>query len=139
VHPDTGGRYEVDILQWTDIEDVTLAPAALLEFQRRPEAPERTGEGGELTCEELELVLSGLRAEDYGQGGKHHDQWITIAAAAHDATDGLGLKEWLAWCERDERYGPDAREINTRSWNSFTAGKPGGVTYKTLLKALSGG
>ena len=38
--------------------DVALAPSALIDLLRRPEVSAREGEGGELTCEELELVLA---------------------------------------------------------------------------------
>ena len=134
-HPDTRGIYRLDP-DGDPLAFLSQAPSKLLDLLRKPEAPERTGLGGEITPEQLEILLSALSAADYGHDGRRHDEWIAIAAAAHDATGGHGLEEWLNWCATDPAYGDEARALNQKRWESFSAGRSGGVTYKTLLKAV---
>lgn len=135
-HPESGQRYKFDFLG-TDIADVTEAPAALLNLLQKPEPAEHNGVGGKITCEQLKVLLSALDPEEYGAGGKHHDKWLTLAMACHDATGGEGMVEWLEWCADDPQYGLEAWEQNQHRWESFKAGKPGGATIKTLLKAVA--
>lgn len=113
-----------------------MAPQALLNaVARRAPVQTRGFGGGELTVEQLEMLLSALDPRDYGHG--RYESWIRIAAASHDATNGEGLDVWLDWAARDDSYGAEADELNRRTWESFTAGRPGGASYLTLLREVA--
>lgn len=135
LHPATGRPYLMDDFS-PPISEVTQAPAALLGLLARPEpAPGEQGRVGGITNGQLRVLLAALDPTDYGAG--HHDAWFSLMAAAHDATAGHGLVEWLSWCEKDGAYNNDVdHESTSRRWASLTAGKPGGAGYKSLLKAV---
>jgi len=137
-HPLTGRLYEPDG-HAPPIADVQLAPRTLLTLLRRPAASRRRqpGEGvGIITPDQLETLLAVLDPRDYGHG--KYDTWLRLAAACHDATGGAGLEVWLDWCTGDEAYADqETAERNATIWNSFQAGRAGGVTYRTLFKAVS--
>lgn len=139
IHPDTGGTYLVNEVDAPPIGDVAAAPTSLLSMLVRPERPNSIVPGdrvGKITNEQLAELLAVLDPTAYGPG--HHDEWFRLMAAAHDATAGHGLPEWLAWCSRDSLYNNAAdEEATTRRWLSLTAGKDGGADYRTLLKAVS--
>ena len=136
-HPVTGSTYYADLMS-PPLNDVPMAPQALLKLLGRPD-PVDFLDGtrvGRLSNEQLTQCLAVLDPVNYGSG--HYDGWIRLAAACHDATAGGGLIEWLSWCEGDPAYANDeARERNISHWESFTAGQPGGATYRTLLQAVS--
>lgn len=137
IHPETGGTYRVDP-DAPAISDVREAPDALLALIAREDNTIRIGgEGaGIMTNEQMAAMLAVLDPADYGHG--HYDKWIALAAACHDATGGGGLVEFLAWCAGDPDYADEvAQERVVRHWNSFTAGKRGGATYRTLLRAVA--
>lgn len=138
VHPDTHKPYlmEPPLIAFLD-QCKKEAPASLQALLLKPERPPKTGDGGHISCAELGELLGYLDASDFGQGGAHHDEWLDIAMACHEATDGEGLDEWLEWCATDERYGDDARIMNTARWDSFDSSRLDGVTYKTLLMAVA--
>lgn len=131
-HPDTGGLYRPDPAG-PGIEEIAEAPAALLRALQRPNLkPRRYAGGGELTPEDLALALNVLDPAEYGKD--QYPRWLRLAAACHDATNGEGLEVWLEWAARDEDYGAESdAERNVVTWESFTAGKPGGANYLTLL------
>ena len=132
IHPSTGNEYRAEGVSIATVEE---APGRLLDALRRPDAPSRTGAGGELTPEQLALLLSALDATKYGCGD--YAAWIRISAACHDATNGEGFGEWLDWCCTDPDYEntPDM-DRNNEVWDGFKAGKSGGATYRTLFKAV---
>ena len=132
IHPSTGNEYRAEGVSIATVEE---APGPLLDALRRPDAPGRTSGGGELTPEQLALLLSALDATKYGRGD--YEAWIRISAACHDATKGAGFGVWLDWCSTDPDYenGPDM-ERNSQIWDGFKAGKSGGATYWTLFKAV---
>lgn len=134
IHPDTGRPYRLDPERpppaFTD-----RAPAALLDLIRRPDRGARAGGGGEITPEQLAVLLDALDPADFGRG--KYVAWIALAAACHDATNGDGLDVWLAWCARDPTYGADAAASVIAHWQSFEAGRPNGATFRTLLAAVS--
>jgi hypothetical protein len=132
IHPSTGNEYRAE---GTPIAAVKEAPRELLNALFRGETPERSSGGGELTPEQLAILLSGLDATKYGRGD--YAAWIGISAACHDATNGEGFGEWLDWCSTDPDYdnGPD-QDRNSQVWDGFKAGRSGGVTYRTLFKAV---
>jgi hypothetical protein len=136
-HPSTGGLYVVDEFG-PPLARIPMAPHALLKLLGRPD-PVYLIDGtrvGRISNEKLAELLAVLDPVDYGRG--NYNGWIRLAAACHDATAGGGMLEWLAWCEGDAVYANDeARERNVRHWQSFTAGRPGGATFRTLLQAVS--
>jgi len=138
VHPDTGGLYYMQDEPLPPISDVREAPEVLLTLIARDDNPIRIGgEGaGIMTNEQMAAMLAVLDPADYGRG--HYDRWIALAAACHDATGGGGLVEFLAWCAGDPDYADEAaQERVARHWASFKAGKRGGATYRTLLRAVA--
>lgn len=113
-----------------------MAPQALLDMIEKPQAPPRVDDdGGIVSCAQLEELLSVLDPADFGQGGKHHHDWLALGMACHDATDGFGMPEWLEWNARDETYGEQAFELNRLRWESFDVG--GGVSFRTLFHHVS--
>lgn len=138
IHPTTGGVYKIDPTA-PPIGDAAAAPAALLDMLVRPERPNSIVPGdrvGKISNEQLAQLLAVLDPKAYGPG--HHDEWFRLMAGAHDATAGYGLAEWLGWCARDALYANSTdEEATTRRWQSLTAGKGGGASYRTLLKAVA--
>jgi len=135
-HPDTGSTYLPDEITPL-ISEVRRAPDALLELIARPDKQHDVGRtaAGVMTPEQMAEMLEVLDPEDYSKG--EYDKWIRLAAACQDATGGAGLPEFLAWCMGDGIYADEvSQEQVERHWNSFKAGKPGGATYRTLLKAV---
>lgn len=136
IHPDTQLPYT-----WDAREGLGLpAPASLLKLLAKPAPRARTGIGGDvLTVADVAECLAALKASDFGAGGPHHDEWLDIAMACHEASDGEALDEWLAWCATDPQYGDDASEMNSYRWESFDSTNRGvdAITYKTLLQAVS--
>lgn len=88
-----------------------------------------------MSVKDVAMCLSAIPVEKYGEG--NHDGWLELSLACHDASNGDAEEEWLDWCASDPLYGNDSRESNALRWESFSAGEPGGVTYRTLLKAVS--
>lgn len=127
-HVDTGGMYRLQ----GNISEVRAAPDELVKLLTRPPSPPRTGEGGEFTCEEARQMLSFLDAKAF----RDPEDFINMAMAVHDGTNGEALPEWLDWCASDPAYGDDARAANELRWESFEAGVSGGRTFKTLLRAV---
>jgi hypothetical protein len=81
-------------------------------------------------------MLAAFDPEEYGMG--HYGKWIALAAACHDATGGAGLPAFLDWCAGDDLYANEESEVQVeRHWASFKAGKPGGATFRTLLRAVA--
>ena len=135
-HPATGKHYRLDH-QSPAIGEVRMAPETLLNLLRRHEPiPRASLGGGELTVAQLKHLLAALDPAVYGAG--QYDRWFRLAAAAHDATDGEGLEEWLAWAARDPDYGSESDdERNRLTWAALRAGKAGGVTYRWLLSEVA--
>lgn len=134
IHPDTGKPYAVDAA-YPHFEHVPAIPQALLNDARRPDLAERSGEGGELTVEQLRVLLDALDPKSYAE----YDDWLRISAACHDAVGGdpEGMAVWLDWCARDDGYDAGDAAINEAKWSTFTPGRPDGVTYRSLLKAVT--
>lgn len=139
IHPDTGGTYLVNEVDAPPIGNVAEAPATLMDMLKRPERPNSIIPGdrvGKMTNEQLAELLAVLDPVDYGAG--KHDEWFSLMAACHDATAGHGLLEWLEWCARDGLYNNSAdEEATSRRWQSLTAGKDGGTSFRTLLRAVA--
>jgi hypothetical protein len=133
-HPETGGLYLPD-RNAPSIDHVGDAPKELLDALRQAPAHKRAMYGGgELSVEQLEVLLSVLEPENY----RDYERWFRVAAASQDATNGDGLAVWLAWAARDDHYGTDIDEAkNTTTWESLTSGKAGGITYRYLLSEVA--
>ncbi len=133
IHPDTGRPYVLDndplaLL----LREAPEAPTVLLDAIRKLSASTSSYAFGEITPEQLERLLSKLDVAIYSG---RHDEWLTIMMACHHGTAGLGIEEFVAWSVSDPDYAGDEADIRRR-WNSLKI-KPGGVTIKTLYKALS--
>jgi hypothetical protein len=136
IHPETGLPYAWDAREGLGQD----APAQLLHLLAKPAPRQRTGRGGDvLNVEEVAECLAALKATDFGAGGKYHDEWLDIAMACHEASDGEAIDSWLAWCATDPQYGDEASEMNAYRWESFDSTNRGSdaITYKTLLQAVS--
>lgn len=131
-HPVTGGLYRVDP-DARPIDQVGPAPQVLLDALGRRAVTSRVKVGGgELSVEQVAVLLGALDPREYGAG--HYDRWFRLAAACHDATDGDGLEEFLVWAARDPEYGSEVDEERIGAmWASLKAGKAGGVSYLHLL------
>ncbi|WP_258078725.1 bifunctional DNA primase/polymerase [Xanthomonas arboricola] len=141
VHPETGRRYESEF--WMLGPDETPdAPIALLELLRvrQVEMPAGTGDAdrwGEVTPEQLAAALTGLPADDYGEGT--HDDWFQLMCACHHATAGAGREEFIAWSTQAAGYGDHAESIGYR-WDSLASrtgqgGRP--TTVRHLHQVLA--
>lgn len=135
-HPETGGVYRPDP-STPSISKVSEAPAPLLDALRRCESNPRVRRGGgELSVDDLKLVLSALDPAEYGEG--NYAGWIRIAAACHDATNGEGLEVWLDWAAKDDRYADEVDyDRNIATWECFKAGRVGGASVFTLLNEVA--
>lgn len=134
IHPKTQKTYKPNAWWLRNQLDVPEVPQALLDLIKRPDRHERTGDGGEISNEELATLLACVSAKDYGSG--HYADWIALSASCFDATDGDGFDEWAAWCRTDPEYRDIGDEALLQKWDSFEAGREGGATFRTLLKAV---
>ncbi len=135
IHPETGNAYTFHMPSGADFN--TAAPSLLLDLLRKPERASSNVGSGVVSRDDLRDLLSKLDPADFGKQGEHHDEWLDLAMAAHHATGGDGMDEWLEWCAQDEQYGEDASRLNAYRWDSFDEGRSDGITYKTLLRAVS--
>lgn len=135
IHPETGQAYRTDATS-PSISSVAAAPQRLIDLlaKPRPDVRPRQDAVGILSNEELAGLLDALDPTDFGKG--FYSKWIRLCAAAHDATAGAGLEAFLEWCSRDPDYGAEAHEDVPHHWNSFQAGKPGGVSCRSLFRAV---
>jgi len=113
--------------------EAPLAPKALLNAIKRPElAPDFAPDSARIEPEQLASMLAALPVEDFGS----NDAWEPILMAAHHATGGAGLPEFVEWSTQDPAYSDHAAMIEAR-WNSLDSDKAGGRTIGTLNKALA--
>jgi len=104
---------------------------------RRSESVEKddsTGWGiGCATDEEKIVITDALTALDPAM---HHDEWIAVGMAIHNAYAGAveGLRLWAEWSSRSDN--PEHLNCNhANRWNSFTDDPSrGNVGFPTLLK-----
>lgn len=139
LHPKTLKPYRL-LGEW---HTPTLAPQGLLDRIAKPPRVSSGGVAGAMTFKEIAEALGKLKASDFGTGGPHHDEWLSIAMAVHHGSGGDDEARdiWLDWCATDDRYGDEARDMNERRWESFDAlldsSSSDAVTYKTLLMAVA--
>jgi len=103
-------------------QDVTEAPARIIEILRKPERHRAMVSGIAIDVSEQEIadMLSHIDADC------DHEKWVKIGMAIHEATNGAGLDLWNDWSSRGEKY-PTFGQIEKR-WHSFgKSGNPVGL------------
>ena len=124
LHPN--GNY----YQWlrNDIEQKELAP--LLKLLKRANVPHHNSDSEKIRNDQLAELLQLLPPEQFCS----NDLWFPIMCAAHDATDGNGIEEFIQWSTSDPNYANAENEIRTR-WNSLSD-KAEKYTLGTILMHL---
>lgn len=97
-------------------DDITPAPAALVELLRKPDQHRGSYEGADvdITDAELREMLAHI---DPSCG---HEQWIRVGMALHHTTQGSGFALWDDWSAGGKQY-PGSSELDKR-WQSFGKG-----------------
>lgn len=118
---------------WENIEaPVTLTEEQLKPLLRKVVEKDYTSGYGALNGSQLqELILDKLEITDYGD----NDRWFPIMCAAHHATAGDGIEEFLEWSLSDIEYANDENAIRTR-WESLHSDKEYMSTVGTLIYEL---
>ena len=111
-----------------DIEQKELAP--LLKLLKRANVPHHNSDSEKIRNDQLAELLQLLPPEQFCS----NDLWFPIMCAAHDATDGNGIEEFVAWSTSDPNYSNAENEIRTR-WNSLSD-KAEKYTLGTILMHL---
>ena len=111
-----------------DIEQKELAP--LLKLLKRANVPHRNSDSEKIRNDQLAELLALLPPEQFCS----NDTWFPIMCAAHDATDGNGIEEFISWSTSDPNYSNAENEIRTR-WNSLSD-KAEKYTLGTILMHL---
>ena len=110
-----------------------VLPKGVRRLLKRKVYEGKTVGGGEFTPKALEELLSNLKAKKYGS----NEKWEPLLMAAHHATAGIGIEEFVEWSRKDKRYDTDDNEIAIRTrWDSCDTEKNDGRTYKTLCYEL---
>tara|TARA_R110000822_G_scaffold84867_3_gene199058 strand:- start:32213 stop:34819 length:2607 start_codon:yes stop_codon:yes gene_type:complete len=127
-HPN-GNYYE-----WENITERKIAPKELLaEIQRSEVSKGEYSSGyGAFTGTQLqELILDKLDAHDYDS----NDTWEPLIMAAHHATGGDGVEEFVDWCLTDIKYEEDENKIRNR-WESLDDTNDVSRTAASLIHEL---
>ena len=124
LHP-SGNYYK---WQRNDIEQKELAP--LLKLLKRANVPHHNSDSEKIRNDQLAELLALLPPEQFCS----NDLWFPIMCAAHDATDGNGVEEFIQWSTSDPNYANAENEIRTR-WNSLSD-KAEKYTLGTILMHL---
>lgn len=111
-----------------DIEQKELAP--LLKLLKRANVPHHNSDSEKIRNDQLADLLALLPPEQFCS----NDLWFPIMCAAHDATDGNGIEEFIQWSVSDPNYSNAENEIRTR-WNSLSD-KAEKYTLGTILMHL---
>ena len=131
VHPDTRRRYSLEPHPlFEGFQGTMPVPRDLLAMIVRQPACAAV-EAGQHTPEEVAQLLTGLDVRRYSQ----YENWFRVMAAVHAASNGAAKEEFIAWCVGDPDYANDAERIG-RSWAALDAERPGGITVRTLYRAL---
>ena len=118
---------------WENIaQPITLTPQQLKPLTRNQVEKSYTTGYGALNGTQLqELILDKLDITTYG----NNDSWFPIMCAAHHATGGDGIEEFLAWSLGDPDYSADENQIRNR-WESLHNEKDYVNTIGTLIYEL---
>jgi hypothetical protein len=126
------------IIEHADPAEVEFGRLDFSDFDWLPPLPERErtaheDDGHTITCEQLAEFFAHLPAHGFGGGESQYADWLKVGMAAHKATGGLGVDEWLAWCATDPRYNDDdSQEIAADKWLGFDSDRESGVGVGTL-------
>lgn len=107
-------------------DDITAAPAPLVELLKRPEYHRTTYEGVtlDITDNDIKAMLS-----YYPNNDLHYDAWVECGMAIHHATNGTGFDIWLEWSSTSDKHDPRSME---KKWHSFgKSARP--VTIGTII------
>lgn len=118
---------------WENIDQiVTLTEDQLKPLIRPTIEKDYTSGYGVLNGTQLqELILDKLEIEDYSV----NDDWFPLMCAAHHATAGDGIEEFLEWSLGDSKYSGDENSIRNR-WESLHGDKEYMNTIGTLIHEL---
>lgn len=106
---------------WENEADRTETPEALLALIKRDKVVDNeytSGYGAFNGTQLQELILDKLDVTDYDS----NDTWEPLMMAAHHATAGDGIEEFLAWSISDITYESDENKIRNR-WESLDGDK----------------
>lgn len=97
-------------------DDITPAPAALVELLRKPDLHRAAYDGVsvDLSDSEIRDMLACINPSC------SHEQWIRIGMAIHHTTQGSGFSLWDDWSAGGDTY-PGSSELDKR-WQSFGKG-----------------
>lgn len=133
IHHKTGRKYKIDSQSPFKVKPKPIKEKLLRAyFKNNDKAPAKSEKPKPLkpiTTKKLYQLLKCLPIDDYSI----HEDWFNIMVAAHSATAGKGLKAFLKWSLKDNRYIDDADQIKTR-WQSLKANQ--GITALTLMKEV---
>ena len=128
-HPN-GNHY-----QWENIEEPSILPKALLDLILREPIdtdPEYRSGYGVFNGEQLrELILDKLDVTDYCD----NDTWEPLMMAAHHATGGDGIDQFVEWCLEDLDYEDNEHQIRAR-WESLHDNQSGSRRAASLIHEL---
>jgi hypothetical protein len=120
------------IIQCADTVDrLSLADFDWLPEIPAPERPARSN-GGTVSCETMAQYFAHLPATEFGEG--RYSDWLRVGMAAHFASGGEAIDEWLKWCRSDESFdSDDAQETAAAKWDGFSLERASAVTIGTLI------
>jgi putative DNA primase/helicase len=130
-HPN-GGYYEWDFGPLLTDAPTLPSDCALLVAARKPAPTSSSGAPGELSPEQLAVLLAKLDPRNF----QDHDDWLAVGMASFHATGGQGVDEFVEWSTSDEDYADHGPSIRERwlTWQA-RAGEPA-VTARTLFHLL---
>lgn len=131
VHPDADEYYVAHDTWLGEFSAFPEAPPKLVEAITRKHVARTSTQSGNVPVERIEKLLDKLDPEDFQDYGK----WIELLMSVHHATDGEARQEFIDWSTRDTKYADQEWNIGNH-WDSMDPAKEGGVTYRTLFKAV---
>lgn len=127
-HPDG------DFYLWENEAEPVEVPEELLFLIKREEVATKeyqSGYGAFNGTQLYNVILSKLDIHDYGS----NDTWEPLMMAAHHATAGDGIEEFLDWSLSDSQYSGDENKIRNR-WESLDDSKDISRTAASLIHEL---
>ena len=120
--------------KWENTADRPVAPEKLLSLIVREKLPNKdykSGYGAFNGTQLYDLCLSKLDIHNYSG----NDTWEPVMMAAHHATAGAGIEEFLEWSLSDDRFKNDENKIRNR-WESLDDSKIIQRTAASLIHEL---
>lgn len=128
-HPESKELYWIEDFSPYD-DPAPEVPKALIDalvIKPTSEVVKKTIERPSILLNELKQLLSYLPTEDFRQ----YDDWFTIMASCHEATNGDGLPAFLDWCLSDPEYASDQDKIE-KMWAAIKDDKEHLITRGSL-------